>query len=104
MFSTYSLPVFIQNVSNYIEYNTYYKEKHNFINTVPPTASVTADTSYIPHISKRDELYETYYHNFQNLTDYIITSNDLSDYLTEENINNYILIDNYNEIHIYKKQ
>lgn len=104
MFSTYSLPVFIQNVSNYIEYNTYYKEKHNFINTVPPTASVTADTSYIPHISKRDELYETYYHNFQNLTDYIITSNDLSDYLTEENINNYILIDNYNEIYIYKKQ
>lgn len=104
MFSTYSLPVFIQNVSNYIEYNTYYKEKHNFINTVPLTASVTADTSYIPHISKRDELYETYYHNFQNLTDYIITSNDLSDYLTEENINNYILIDNYNEIHIYKKQ
>ena len=104
MFSTYSLPVFIQNVSNYIEYNTYYKEKHNFINTVPPTASVTADTSYIPHISKRDELYETYYHNFQNLTDYIITSNDLSDYLTDENINNYILIDNYNEIHIYKKQ
>ena len=104
MFSTYSLPVFIQNVSNYIEYNTYYKEKHNFINTVPPTASVTADTSYIPHISKRDELYETYYHNFQNLTDYIITSNDLSDYLTEENINNYILIYNYNEIHIYKKQ
>lgn len=104
MFSTYSLPVFIQNVSNYIEYNTYYKEKHNFINTVPPTASVTADTRYIPHISKRDELYETRYHNFQNLTDYIITSNDLSDYLTEENINNYILINNYNEIHIYKKQ
>lgn len=104
MFSTYSLPVFIQNVSNYIEYNIYYKEKYNFINTVPPTASVTADTTYIPHISKRDELYETRYHNFQNLTDYIITSNDLSNYLTEENINNYILIDNYNEINIYKKQ
>lgn len=104
MFSTYALPVFLRNISNYIEYNIEYKERHNFINKIPQTASITADTYYIPHLSKRDELYETHYHNFKNLTDYIITDNDLNYYLNEEDINKYILIDTYQQTHIYKKQ
>ncbi len=104
MFGTYALPVFVQKITDYAEYNIEYKERHNIINKIPQTASIAADSAYISHISKRDKIYETYYHDFKYLTDYIITDSDLNNYLDEEDVNKYILIDTYQETHIYKKQ
>ena len=104
VFSTYSLTKFVNEISNYDKFKDIYNEKRKFLDTIPDTASVTANSFLIPYLSKRDELYEINYHNFQNLTDYIVTDIDLNEYLNEEDINKYIIIDTYQEIHIYKKQ
>lgn len=101
-FNAYVLPSFINNVSDYNIYKYEYENINSLLNSIPHDASVTADTFFVPHLSTRNEIYETEYHDFNYLTDYIITEKDINTFLEEE-AKNYTVINELKNIVVYKK-
>lgn len=86
-------------IKDYINNKELYAGADEFLRkNIPSSDTVTASTFLIPHLYKRDTIYEIYYHNITNDVDYVAIDMRFDDY--DDFYDNYIEI-GYNEVARY---
>ncbi len=94
-FYTVVLPVGIQYPIQAIQYQEYYQNIRDTLDTIPDDSSVTATTFYTTHLSQREILYDVRYCSKEHLleTEYIVlkegSDSECSEYATDGKDNGY---------------
>lgn len=94
-FYTVVLPVGIQYPIQAIQYQEYYQNIRDTLDTIPDDSSVTATTFYTTHLSQREILYDVRYCSKEHLleTEYVVlkvgSDSECSEYATDGKDNGY---------------
>lgn len=65
-------PTMQNNIKDYITNKQDYIKMENLLKEIPQNSSVSADAFILPHLTNRDVLYETYYHENKTDIDYVV--------------------------------
>jgi len=75
------IPTLFDNIDTYKNNKEDYKIINNALKTIPTDASVSSSTFYLPHLTNRSIMYETYYHENKLDIDYVVLDMRYSDEL-----------------------